>query len=361
MMTGMGKNLPPRVFLKAGRYYHVHAEGQKRIWKPLTRAEDGMPALYRALAQLERERVADDRMTALIADWQRDVMPRHADKTQRDEIARCRVISESFADFRASQVQAPDVADFLAPLRDRPRTHNLFRAQLRELMRYAIERGYRTDNPVAALRTMSERPRTRYLTDSELRRIKVAGLRGDDGRPTRAGRMLAALIDVMYLTGQRPGDVLDLRWQRDPDDLDAPHVSDAGLHFRPSKTRHSTAAAVVIEFTPKLREAIGRIKALQAERLMARRADQRVVSGFLITTIGGKRLTYWGASSQWRRAVARAGVKDAELRDLRAKALTDKEAQDGMGAARTMGAHSTESQTADYVRQRSARKTRATR
>ena len=361
MMSAMGKNLPPGVFVKHGRYYRVVAEGDKRRWIPLSRVSDGLPELYRHLAQLERERIADDRMPSLIADWQRDVMTRHADKTQRDEIARCKVIGEAFGDFRAGQVQAPDAAEFLAAWRDKPRTHNLYRALLRELMRYAVERGYRTENPVLHLRTMAERPRQRYASDSEVRRIKAAAMRGDDGRITRAGRMLCALVDVMYLTGQRPSDVLALRWQQDPDDQDAPHVCDAGLRFRPAKTRHSTGAAVLIEWTPRLRDAVQRIRVLQAERLMAKRAEQRVVSGYLFTTIGGKAMTYWGASSLWRRAVARAGVRDIELRDLRAKALTDKDDREGMEAARTMGAHSTQTQTADYVRHRRPRATKATR
>jgi len=360
-MPAMGRNLPPRVFAKGGRYYHVHAEGTRRVWKPLSRVEDGLPELYRQLAQIERERVADDRMSALIADWQRDVMPRHAEKTQRDDIARCAVIAESFAEFRAGQVRAPDVADFLSAWRDKPRTHNAYRSLLRELMRYAIERGYRTDQPVEHIRTMSTPPRHRYLTDSELRRIKVAALTGKDGKPTRAGRMICALIDVLYLSGQRPSDVLALRWERDADDPDAPHVSKAGLVFRPNKTRHSTGAAVIINWSPKLRDALRRAQALQAERLLKRRQDQRVVSGFVFTQIGGHQMGYFGASSAWQRAVQRAGVTDAELRDIRAKALTDKDARDGRKAARTMGAHSTESQTADYIRHRVPLETGATR
>ena len=357
----MGKNLPPRVFLRGGRYYHVHAEGKRRVWNPLTRVKEGLPALYAALAQLERERVADDRMAALIADWQLDVMPRHAEKTRRDDIARCRVIGEAFADFRAAQVRASDVAEFLTAWRDKPRTHNAYRAKLRELMRYAIERGYRSDQPCDHIRTLRTPPRHRYVTDSELRRVKVSALRGADGKPTRSGRMICALLDVMYLTGQRPSDVLDLRWQRDPDEPDAPHVSDAGLVFRPAKTRGSTGAAVVIEWTPRLRDAIRRAQVLQAERLMKRRADQRVVSGWVFTTVAGRALSYFGAASAWQRAVRRAGIADIELRDLRAKALTDKEQAEGMRAARAMGAHSTESQTADYVRRRAPAKTRATR
>ena len=49
------------------------------------------------------------------------------------------------------------------------------------------------------------------------------------------------------------------------------------------------------------------------------------------------------------------------FRDIRAKALTDKEARDGMQAARHMGAHATEAQTADYARHKTARKTGAPR
>ena len=77
---------------------------------------------------------------------------------------------------------------FLADFRDRPRTHNAYRSQLGELMRYAMERGLRDPgtNPVTDLvRTKRTKARTRYITDSELRRIKVAGMYGDDARRTR--------------------------------------------------------------------------------------------------------------------------------------------------------------------------------
>jgi hypothetical protein len=65
--------------------------------------------------------------------------------------------------------------------------------------------------------------------------------------------------------------------------------------------------------------------------------------------------------SAWRRAVARAGVHNFHFNDIRAKAITDKEEGQGMKQARRMGAHSTEAQTADYVRHRKAQPTGATR
>lgn len=360
----MGKNrdaIPVGVFPKGRWYWRVRAQGKKRVWSKLSLIADGLPALYAELARVMAEGVAEDRMPAVIASWQRDVMPQHADKTRRDEVAMCKVIADSFAEFRAGQVQAPDVADFLAAFASKPRTFNGYRGMLREIMRYSIVRGFRTDNPVLHIRTMRTKKRDRYLTDSELRRIKVGGIYGDDGLKTRSGRMLAALIDVAYLTGQRIGDLLELRWERDADDADAPHVCDAGLRFRPEKTRASTRAAVLIRWTPRLRDAVDRVRKLQAERLLKRRADQRVVSGFLFTGQDGTQLTYWGARSAWNRAAKRAGVKDARIHDMRAKALTDKDQAEGIGAARTMGAHSTETQTADYIRGRKPRETGATR
>ncbi|MFN7726300.1 MAG: tyrosine-type recombinase/integrase [Rubrivivax sp.] len=353
--------LPTGVFPKGRWYYRVRAEGAKRVWVKLSLIDDGLPAMYQALAAKLAEGLADDRMPAVIAAWQRDVMPRHAPKTQIDERSMCRQLSESFSEFRAGQVQAPDVAEYLAPLRVKPRTHNGHRSMLREIMRYSVERGFRTDNPVDHIKTMSTPARTRYITDSELRRIKVAGIRSEAGGFARSGHMLAALIDLAYLTGQRIGDLLELRWQRDPDDIDAPHVTPEGLRFRPSKTRKKTGAGVVIEWTPKLRDTVDRIKRLQAERLLKRKASQRVVSGYLITGQDGTPLTYDGAHSMWKRALKKSGVVGVHFHDLRAKALTDKEAAEGMPAARTMGTHSTEAQTADYVRSRGVKKTGATK
>ena len=345
----MSTKLPRSVYLKSGTYWHVTADGPKRRWRKLTRASDGLPALYAALAELLARDLGDDRMPALISDWQRDVMSRHAEKTQVDERARCLVVAESFAEFRAAQVQAPHVAEFLRPLRSRtvagverpsPRTHNLYRALLRELMRYAIERGYRTDNPVEHVRTMGETPRDRYITDSELRRIKVHACRGADQLDTRSGPMLCALIDMAYLTGQRIGDLLTMEWAQ---------VSDAGVAFKTAKT----GRRVLIEWTPKLRDAIARLRRLRIER--------QAFTARVFTTQTGAPYTYSGAHTAWRRAVKRAGITGAHFHDLRAKALTDKEAREGMAAARAMGAHTTEAQTADYVRQKAARKTRATR
>lgn len=161
--------------------------------------------------------------------------------------------------------------------------------------------------------------------------------------------------DLAYLTGQRFSDLLDLRWSKklatDKDGkLIAPYISDDGLHFKPSKTSSSTGANTLIAWTPKLRALIERIKSIGRRN-----------THYVITTHDAQPYTYSGASTAWRRAVARAKVHSCHFHDLRAKALTDKEEVEGRQQARRMGAHSTEAQTADYVRHRKAQRTEATR
>jgi integrase len=356
-------DIPRGVFPKGRWYYLVVAVGPKRVWIKLSKIADGLPALYIALAREKEAARGITNMPSLVAAWQTEVMPGRGEKTQTDDKARCKLIAEAFAEFTPADVDAPACAEFLKGYKPKPRTHNAFRSLLRELMRFAEEKGLRPSgsNPLQSVRTMSTPPRTRYITDSEMRRIKVGGIYGDDGRRTRSGLMLAALVDMAYLTGQDIGMLLDLRWTRDPFDHDAPHVADAGLFFRRAKVQKTTGAAVLVQWTPRLRDVVQRLKVMRAERQLKKRATQRVVTDYLFTTQGGKQLTYSGAASAWRRAVKRAGVPRVMFRDLRAKALTDKEEREGMQAARHMGAHATEAQTADYVRQRAPRKTGATR
>lgn len=340
-----------------GRYYLVRAEGKKRIWVPLTRVKEGLPAFYMALAAATKApTVADDLMPKVIGAWEAEVMVAHAAKTRKDETARGKVIALEFEEFKARDMTSAEITGFLAQFNDRPKTFNMYRAQIGELMRFAIQKGWRepgTNPVVGIIPTKSTPARDRYPTDSEVRRIKVAGIYAQvrsDARPgakrqkTRSGLMLAALIDMAYLTGQRISDLLSLQWSA---------FGREGIVFKPSKTEKSTGASVLIEWTPKLRDVERRLKQLRKER--------RAFKPWVFTTQSGDQLSYWGASSAWQRARRRAGISDCRFNDMRAKALTDTEETSGMQAARRKGAHSTEQQTSDYVRHKKPQKSRATR
>lgn len=331
-----------------GRYYRVRAEGKRRVWTPLTKVAEGLPAFYAALAaDLRAPVVADDLMPRVIAAWEAEVMAAHAASTQRDERARGRVIADRLEDFRAAEVEPQDVLEVLKPYERKAKTYNLYRAQLGDLMRFAMLKGWRplgTDPVRGIIPTKRTPPRDRYPTDSEVRRIKVAGIYGKDGKKTRSGLMLAALVDMAYLTGQRISDLLALEWSA---------IGQAGILFKPGKTERSTGASVLIGWTPKLDQLVGRLKALRKAR--------RAFGPHVFTTQSGRQYGYFGAHSAWVRACERAGIDGCTFNDMRAKALTDTEESDGMQAARRKGAHSTEQQTSDYVRHKKPQKAKATR
>jgi integrase len=339
----MKSDLPRRVYEKHGAYYHVRAEGASRVWTKLCRVKDGLPAMYRALAELAAADVLDDSMPRLIGEWLKAVGSTHSKKTQTNDAYMCREIGKAFVEFRASQVTPPDVVDFLKVFKDRPRSYNAYRSQIRELMRFAIELGWRQPgtNPVDSLRTMALKARNRYITDSELRRIKVAACYGADKRRTRSGPMLCALIDMAYLTGQRIGDLLTMEWSE---------LGRDGILFEPNKVSGSTGAKVLIGWTPKLQDVVRRLRGFKKRHIK-----------YIFVTQDGQPYTYYGASTAWKRAVKRAGIRGVHFHDLRAKALTDVDQARGIGQAQRMGGHSTQSQTADYVRHKTAVKTDATR
>jgi integrase len=336
-----------RTRIADGRFYFVRAEGKRRIWVPLTKVTEGLPAFYAALARELKAPIASDLMPLVIAAWEAEVMSAHAETTQRDERARGKVIAERFEEFRACEVRPADVSEFLQVFRTKAKTHNFYRAQIGDLMRFAMLKGWRDlgTNPVTGIiPTLKTPPRDRYPTDSEVRRIKVAGIYGKDGRKTRSGLMLAALVDMAYLTGQRISDLLTLEWGQ---------ISQAGILFKPSKTKGSTGASVIIGWSPKLEALVARLRALRVTR--------RNFGPAVFTKQTGAPWRYGGAHSAWARAAERAGIDNCRFNDIRAKALTDDEEAHGMQSARRKGAHSTEQQTSDYVRHKRPQKAKATR
>lgn len=355
--------LPRGVFAKGLCYYLVTAEGKRRVWHRLSRISDGLPAMYAALAlkkaELARDSTLVANLPALIGDWELEVMPAHAPKTQIMDKFYNKNIAEALKAWTPEKLDAPACNEFLKQFKTMPRTFNGYRGQMRELMRFAEEKGRRPagSNPLDAIRTMKNPPRRRCPTPSELRRVKVGCIYGDDGLRTRSGMTMACVIEFLYLTGQDVSVAIRLLDARDPLQPDEPHVRDDGIFFM----RDKTGSAVVIEWTPRLRAVVDRLRKMKAERMLKKKAHQRIVTPRLFTKHDGHPLTYEAVANAWQRGIKRAKVAHFMLRDIRAAAMTDKEEADGMRAASAMGAHATESQTADYVRRRKARKTGATR
>lgn len=334
--------LPKRVYAKNGAYWHVRADGKKRVWTRLSAIADGLPGMYRALADLEQADLRTDTVPQLVDNWRLEVSAKHKPKAQANDLYQTEKIKQAFAEFRSSEVQPPEVAEFLKQFRKMPRTFNAYHSMLRELMRYAEEKGFRPagSNPVPSVKRMKTKVRSRYITDSELRRIKVGICYGEDGKRTPTGPMICCLIEMAYLTGQRANDLRRMEWTE---------IGQRGIMFQPGKTLESTAVAILVRWTDRLRKLVERLRQFtQPGKHVFRKLD-------------GSRYTYSGVNSAWKRGLARAGIPDTQFRDLRAKALTDLDDSHGIKEAQRLGGHSTQDQTADYVRHKRAVQARAAR
>lgn len=336
-MAKKSRALPRRVYQKHGAFWHV---GIDKKWTRLCSVKEGEPAMLRALAALIDQPLARVMMPGLVQDWREIELKRYSLKTQTDYTRMADNISQAFFEFRVDQVRPSHIVQFLSQFASTPRQRNVYRSLMRLIFRHAVLIDLRQDNPVEHVPGARENKRDRYIRDSELRRIKAAALRGADGRRTATGPMIAVLIDLAYLTGQRVSDLLSLRWS---------DVTNRGIEFKPAKTVNSSGVKLSIGWTASLRHVIERAKVGPVQGM------------FVIHGPRGQQWRYPGVKSAWRRACERAGIKDAHFHDIRAKALTDVRRRLGEDAAQALGGHTTAEMTARYVKAREVQQANATR
>lgn len=352
--------------VKDGRYYRVQTlPGNKKKWHPLTRVDEGLPAFYKAYADHLGQQAQLDTMPLMphvVSEWQRDVMAKRSAKTQIDDLRRSNHISVRLDDFLASEVETPDCYDFLKAYEAKKRTYDAYRSTLFSIFQYCELRGWRKagSNPVTAVPTMGYVPRDRYITDSELRRIKVGLLKSADGKRLPTGITMVCLVEALYLTGADVGVMVRLLERRDPQRPNEPHLREDGIFLRRTKTG-ATSSPVIVEWTPRLKAAIECQLRNKAARNAARKPNKRIQTPAVFTKMDGSAMNYDAASEAWLDAIKRSKVLPCMMRDLRAKAATDKDDAEGIKAANALLDHTTEAQTADYVRRKKPRRATAVR
>lgn len=322
-----------RVRVRVGkRWYYYDAGGSPRKEIPL--GSDYALAVKK-WAELEGDRSAPQVRQAItfrfVADaYRREVIPTKAPRTQRDNLAELAKLVEFFDDPPGplESIQPLHVRQYMT-WRKAPVRANREKALLSHLWNFAREKGYTAlANPCAGVKGMRERGRDVYVHDDELAALLAA-----------ACEPLRDAMELAYLTGQRPGDLLR---------MDARNVRDGALEVAQGKTG------------AKLRIAIaGRLAAL-LERIAQRKRGMVLHSTRLLVDERGQPLTYAGLRGRFDRARAAAGVV-FQLRDLRAKAATDKaDAQDARQAQRQLG-HTSVVMTEHYIRKRRGEKVTPTK
>lgn len=321
--------LPPRMRLKQtlrGRvYYYYDMGGKPRRWKAL--GPDFVEALrqYSDFEQGNRSALTMVTFRHVAQRYIAEILPGKAPATQRNNIIQVEQLYKFFDAPPAplEEIQPIHIRKYLDWRKASPIAANREIALFSHIFNKAREWGA-TDrpNPCAGVKKFRESGRDVYIDDRLYRVIWE-----------KADVPLREAMDLAYLTGQRPADVLKM------DDRD---VRDGILEVRQNKTQAKLRIAVIGELLQLI------------DRINARKSCYKVRSTLVIVDETGKPLGRDALRFRFDRARELAGIEKQafQFRDLRAKAGTDKEASGDMRQAQALLGHGSITMTEHYVRNR---------
>lgn len=287
------RHLPPCVYPSSGAYYHVVAG----VWHPL--GKDLAAALSEYARRIGAAKAGG--MPELIWKYYDSLGSSVTESTKQQYKSVCKKLAKMFAEFSPEQVRMKDVVKMMQIFTDKPATGNQCRAVLREVFNYALGLQIVDTNPVVGVKRLKEAKRKRLLTPAEFAQIREAG-----------SPRLQAVMDVLYLTGQRIGDALAIQ---------SSDMLEEGL----SVVQEKTGAKLVVRWTPGLKAAVARL-----------------------LVVRGRRLNYDMIERDWLKATRAVNVLDARLHDIRSMAAVA--VGRGRDRATALLGHATEAQTETYLR-----------
>lgn len=307
------RHLPPRMYQrvrkrKSGKvwisYYYLDKSGQE-----ITLGSDLNLARLK-WAELEAKDKPRDLcvMKSIFDRYERDIIPKKAERTQKDNLAELRQLRPYFDEAPIDAITPSQVAQYRDARTAKVRANREI-ATLSHIFNMAREWGLTTkENPCQGVRKNKEQPRDFYANDAiwnAVYRKAVAELR--------------VAMDLAYLTGQRPADVLVMR--RDD-------IEDGVLGVKQKKTHKKLRILLEVD---GVESGLGAL----IRSLLARNAAHG--SPYLILTDGGKRVSASMLRLRWddaRDEAAKAAeaegdallasrIRQFQFRDIRPKAASE--------------------------------------
>lgn len=263
------RDLPPRMLrrvrtLKSGKqwvgyYYDGRDENGKRVEIPLGTDLDVAKVEW---AKLDRKAVP--KITRLLGDvfnrYERDVIPAKMPRTQKDNLLSLKQLRAAFADAPIDAITPQIIAQYRDKRSGKVRANREI-SLLSHIYNMAREWGItERENPAAGVRKNKERPRDFYAGPEIWNAVYAC-----------AASELRDAMDLAYLTGQRPADVLSMR---------AADCNDEYLQVAQRKT--SKKLRIELRSGDQANH-LG----LLIKRLFAQRKERKVRSPYLITTETG--------------------------------------------------------------------------
>ena len=315
------RDLPPRMLrrtkrLASGRvwvgyYYNTRDANGKRIEIALG---SDLNEAKRKWADLEcRPAPTETGLMAYVFErYEREIVPLRAPATQRDYIANLKQLAKVFGTAPVDAITPQHVAQY----RDRRGAKvraNRELALLSHVFNLAREWGYTAkDNPVRGVRKNKEAPRDFYVDEPVWSAVYAC-----------APVELQDAMDLNYLSGQRPADVLK---------MSVTDIKDGALEVRQGKTKKRLR--ITLDLPDGTRTELGQL----LDRIRAR--QRKVSSLFLVATPAGVPLNRWTLRIRFdtaRKAAAEAAERDGtpegaalaerirsfQFRDIRPRAASD--------------------------------------
>lgn len=262
------------------------------------------------------------------------VIPTKAPRTRKDnalELAKLREYFNSPTPCPLELIEPRHVFKYLRWRNDAPIRATREKALLSGIWNWARGQGYTAKaNPCAGIKGTVGKGRDVYVHDAEFTAIR-----------DKADATLRDAMDLLYLTGQRVSDVLK---------MDATHLRDDHMEVSQGKTKARLRIALVGELAELI------------ERIMARKRAMPVCCTRLVMSERGQPLRIGAIQKRFKTARAAAELPHIQLRDLRAKAGTDKaDGTGGIRGAQQQLGHSSVVMTEHYVRARRGAKVTPTK
>jgi integrase len=265
----------------------------------------------------------------------KEVVPLKAPRTQKDNIDELKWLFKFFDSPPAplEEIEPIHIRQYLDQREAKTRA-NRERALFSHIWNKAREWGYTSlPNPCAGVKGHKEKGRKDvYIEDDVYLAVYQA-----------ASIPLRDAMELAYLTGQRPSDVLKMRES---------DIVGGMLQIQQNKT----GAKLRISIEGELSNLIERIK--------ERKSQYKIRSLHLIVNESGQKFTCFMLNSHFDKAREKAGIdkKDFQFRDLRAKAGTDKAESSGdIRQAQKQLGHKNAIMTERYVRDRKGNKVTPTK
>lgn len=330
-------NLPPHMRLRVRgdkKYYYYDTGSKPRVELPLGKC------YVKAVMQWAQLEGKNQQPTIYFKDlsdrYQREVMPLKSKKSQDDNIVQMRQLLKFFNN-------PPAMVDEIKPVHIRQyldyRTgngkHSTTRANrekalLSHMFNKAREWGIiNTENPTRGVKGYAEKGRDQYTEDNVY-----------DAVFEISSEPLKNAIEIAYLIGQRPGDVMRLT---------VSDIVDGILYVIQAKTKQKIRISIE-----------GQLKVL-INNILLKKENQKYYSEKLITDAHGRAISQKKIRDEFAETRSRAAelnpelsvqILDYQFRDLRAKAVTDKAGNEGMRAAQMLAGHSQMKMTEKYTRNR---------